>query len=74
MPRPKLDLTDEERYELHKKRCREYKQKRVANDPEYKEKCRLYNTNYFRTMRENAFLAKELREKQQKEQTEEKKH
>lgn len=67
MPRPKLDLTDEERYELHKKRCREYKQNRIANDPDYKEKCRAYNINYFRTMRENAFLAKELREKEQKE-------
>lgn len=40
-------------------------QKRIANDPKYKEKGRIYNNEFFRSMKKNAFLAKELLEKEQ---------
>lgn len=71
MGRPKLDISDEERYERHKQCCLNYKKKRMETDPEYKEKVREYNTNYFKNMIKNGKAAKEIRLKQEQETKEE---
>ena len=62
MGRPKLDIPDEERYERHKARMREYKKKRVANDPDYAQKCREYNQQYFKKMMEASKNKNDIKE------------
>ena len=54
MGRKKLDISDEERYERHKARMREYKKNRLANDPEFARKCKEYNQQYWKNLVENA--------------------
>ena len=61
MGRPKLDISDEERYERHKERCKKYQQKRKESDPEYKDKVRNYNITYWRNLVKNGNEAKQLR-------------
>ena len=48
----KSNLTAAEKYELHLARCAEYKKKRKETDPEFAKKCKDYNTEYFRKLRE----------------------
>lgn len=61
MGRPKLNISDEERYERHKECCKKYKQKRMETDPEYKDKVRDYNSTYWRNLVKNAKETKQLR-------------
>jgi radical SAM superfamily enzyme with C-terminal helix-hairpin-helix motif len=68
MGRPKLDISDEERYERHKERCKNYKKKRMELDPEYKKKVQEYNINYLRAIVRKGNEAKELRIKQEQEE------
>ena len=48
----KSNLTPAEKYELHLQRCASYKKKRLETDPEFRKKCKEYNTEYFRKLRE----------------------
>ena len=66
MGRPRLDISDEERYERHKERCKNYKKNRMENDPEYKKKVQEYNINYLRGIVIKGKEAKELRIKKNK--------
>jgi len=54
MARPKLDIPDDERYERHKVRMREYKKKRLETDPEFAKKCKEYNQQYFQKMMQDS--------------------
>lgn len=57
--RPRLDITDEERYERHKEKCKLYTKNRMMNDPVFREKLKVYNTEYLRKKRENKKLDQE---------------
>jgi hypothetical protein len=48
----KSNLTDAEKYEKHLKRCAEYKRNKRLNDPEYAQKIKDYNNEYWRKIRQ----------------------
>jgi hypothetical protein len=57
--RPRLEITDEERYERHKEKCKLYTKNRMMTDPVFCERIKTYNTEYLRKMREKKKLEQE---------------
>ena len=48
----KLDITDTERMERRKQATKEWKQRKILSNPEYHEKLKKYNRDYFQKIKE----------------------
>ena len=57
----KLDITDTERMQRRKQATKEWKQRKILADPEYHEKLKKYNRDYFQKVQEG--MKKEVEEK-----------
>lgn len=59
----KLDITDTERYERRIKASIEWKRRKMLNDPEWHEKQKQYNRDYFQKVKEGMKREKEEKAK-----------
>ena len=55
----KLDITDTERMERRKQATKEWKQRKILSNPEYHEKLKKYNRDYFQKVKEGMKKEKE---------------
>jgi hypothetical protein len=55
----KLDITDTERMERRKQATKEWKQRKILSNPEYHEKLKKYNRDYFQKIKEGMKKEKE---------------